>query len=213
MQPQMGLAPRNYYENLFRVPLLNLADNVNHNGSKEPICAGNTENIFDDDLPFFDDVNLDDFLAEHDNEDEDFRLDPSAMGNCENDNHGDHTKSAQVMHPRLACNGKHEDDECPPPRKRRRLHQSRSKMNHAVFPAYQRVQSTQAAHVFESLYAQFVDCKTKKVLTASRHENLGSNIKSHVLHAEMKWYRLLQIVICKNGRRLLQTPCLSLIHI
>lgn len=99
------------------------------------------------------------------------------------------------------------DDECPSPQKRRCLEKSRSKNSHVPLSLEQKMQPTQMAEVVESRYAQFVDCRTKNVSTTSRHENLASNIQSKVSHASMKWYRLLQIAVCENSRRQLQTPC------
>ena len=60
------------------------------------------------------------------------------------------------------------------------------------------------ARVIDCKYVQFVDCKTKTASTKSRHEDLQSNI---LPSAKDKYYRPLEIVLCNDGTKQLQTPC------
>lgn len=61
--------------------------------------------------------------------------------------------------------------------------------------------------VAESVFVQFVDCRTKNGSTKGRHEEVGANILVTLLKVQEKYYRQLQLVVNQNGRMQLQTPC------
>ena len=104
----------------------------------------------------------------------------------------DPTLSAFVVHqPKASPTKRHsstaQNDGAPPTKRQRHLESPE-----------------QTPRVIDCKYFQFLDCKTKTASTETRHEDLPSNILSN---STDKYYRPLQIVLLKNGRRQLQTPC------